>query len=452
MEKMNILYLHTHDCGRFISPYGYDMPTPNCMKFAKEGTVFRQACCASPTCSPSRAALLTGQYGHVNGMMGLSNMDGFELNDIGHHMVSFLKRYDYECAVAGIYHISFKVRTELGYDRVLTLKEPSGLLEELDSGVTADLSTEEAVDRYLKEDHDKPFFLSVGYGAPHRYGKDRRLFNKNAVYIPPEAEESKYARPLPIYPDNPVSRSETANFQAGTKIMDDQFGAILSSLERSRYADNTLVVMTTDHGAGMPGMKCTLTDWGIGVFLMLRGPGIPAGAVLDSMVSHVDIFPTLTDYLGLERPDWLQGKSLMPLLHGEQDEVNDYIYAEQGYHGSARPLRAIRSSRYKLIRCYKTDRGEDHYCSDAGPMFDYWMEQGLHKRPVTEYALYDLIFDPMERCNQADNPAYKEVFEDLKERLDRFMRKTNDPLVSGKLPLSPVYAAKLANGELVPED
>ena len=195
----------------------------------------------------------------------------------------------------------------------------------------------------------------------------------------------------------------------------------------------------------------TLTDWGIGVFLMMRGPGIPEGAVLDSMVSHVDIFPTLAEYLELDQPDWVQGKSMMPLLRGEQDEVNDYIYAEQGYHGSPRPLRAIRSSRYKLIRCYKTDRGEDHYSSDAGPMYDYWMEQGFDKRPVPEYALYDLIFDPMERCNQADNPAYKEVFEDLKERLDKFMKETNDPLVSGKLPLSPVYAEKLARGEELPE-
>ena len=371
--------------------------------------------------------------------------DWYQPNDFSHHLVPFLKKKGYQCALSGVHHISRDLKEKIGYDRVLDLNARGTLPEDADEGVTADLSIEEAAARFFNEDHDKPFFCSVGFGAPHRYGPDRRLFNKNAIYKAPDSEESKYARPFPIYPDNPISRSETANFQAGTKIMDDLFGYVLDALERSGHKDDTLVIMTTDHGAGLANMKCTLTEWGIGVFLMMRGPGIPEGEVLDGMVSHVDIFPTLAEYLGTEKPDWLQGNSMVPMLKGEKEEINDYIFSEQGYHGCPRPLRAIRNQRYKLIRCYKTDVKEDHYSSDAGPIFDYLIEQGLDKRPVPEFALYDLIFDPMERCNQADNPDYKEVFEDLKKRLDDFMKETNDPLVIGELPPSPQMLAQQEN-------
>jgi arylsulfatase A-like enzyme len=442
MTRPNILYLHTHDCGRFISPYGYDMPTPNLMRFAREGVVFRQACCASPTCSPSRAALLFGQYGHVNGMMGLAwEGDRYEPKDFSHHLVPFLKSQGYQTAMAGVHHISKGLKTKIGYDRVLDLNENGTLPEEADDGVTTDLSIEEAADRFLHEEHERPFFLSVGFGAPHRVGSDRRLFNKKAVYIPPESDACRYERALPIYPDNAISRSETANFKAGVKIMDDQFGAVLNALERSGHKENTLVILTTDHGPGMPGMKCTLTDWGIGVFLMLRGPRIPSGSLTDSLVSHVDLFPTLAEYLGQPRPDWLQGKSLMPILRGETEEVNTTIYAEQGHHGCPKPLRAIRSSRYKLIRCYKTDVTEDYYDTDKGPVYDFLMQEGLDQRPVPEVALYDLTFDPMERCNVADNPAYREVREQLEMQLNKFMDETDDPLVNGILPPSPMEIA-----------
>jgi arylsulfatase A-like enzyme len=453
MKKPNILYLQTHDCGRFISPYGYDMPTPNMMAFAKEGAVFRNACCASPTCSPSRAALLFGQYGHVNGVMGLAWMgDWYEPKDFSHHLVRFLKTQDYQCALAGNHHVSRDLKKKIGYDRVLNSYGRGTPPEELDDAAALELSSVEAADRFFHEDHEHPFFLSVGFEEPHSYGPDRRRFSESAEVIPPDSDAAKYARPFPIYPDNPVSRSVTANFQAATKILDDKFGAVLDALERSGHKDDTLVIMTTDHGAGMPDMKGNLTDWGIGIFLMMRGPGIPKGEVLDGMVSHVDIFPTICDYLGAEKLDWLQGTSMMPMLRGEADEVNDCIYAEQGYHGCPRPLRAIRTQTHKLIRCYKTDVSKDYYSVDAGDMFEYWMERGLDQQPVPEYALYDLIFDPLERCNQAENPAYKEVLEDLKQRLDAFMRETGDPLVNGELPPSPEMIAKQTNPEMTYDD
>ena len=88
---MNIIYMHTHDSGRYTSPYGYNLPTPNIMKLAEDGVLFRNAYCAAPTCSPSRAALLSGMYAHTSGMLGLAHR-GFSCYDLRGHMASYFTK------------------------------------------------------------------------------------------------------------------------------------------------------------------------------------------------------------------------------------------------------------------------------------------------------------------------------------------------------------------------
>ena len=100
----NIVYLHSHDTGRYIQPYGYAVETPNMQRFAEEGVLFRNAFCAAPTCSPSRAALLTGMYPHSCGMLGLAGKNLCRLNDYGQHLSHFLKANGYETVLSGIEH------------------------------------------------------------------------------------------------------------------------------------------------------------------------------------------------------------------------------------------------------------------------------------------------------------------------------------------------------------
>src|SRR5210317_215070 len=90
MTRPNILYIHSHDTGRYIQPYGHAIATPNLQKLAEEGFLFRQNFCINPTCSPSRAALLTGSYPHENGMTGLAHR-GFSLHDYSQHLVHTLR-------------------------------------------------------------------------------------------------------------------------------------------------------------------------------------------------------------------------------------------------------------------------------------------------------------------------------------------------------------------------
>ena len=105
MPRPNILYIHSHDTGRYISPYGHAVPTPNLQNLAEAGVLFRRAYCAAPTCSPSRAALLTGQSPHSAGMLGLANR-GFQLGDFRQHIIHTLKGAGYTSALAGIQHVN----------------------------------------------------------------------------------------------------------------------------------------------------------------------------------------------------------------------------------------------------------------------------------------------------------------------------------------------------------
>jgi arylsulfatase A-like enzyme len=116
-EDLNILYIHTHDTGRCIQPYGYAVPTPNLQAFARQGTVFRQAFSCAPTCSPSRSALLTGKTSHSCGMLGLAHL-GFSLPDYRQHLVQYLNRCGYRTVLCGIQHEAAE-EVPIGYQTVL---------------------------------------------------------------------------------------------------------------------------------------------------------------------------------------------------------------------------------------------------------------------------------------------------------------------------------------------
>src|SRR3954454_10871451 len=113
----NILYIHSHDTGRYVQPYGFQVPTPNIQMLADQGVLFREAFCAAPTCSGSRASLLTGQYCHNNGMMGLAHR-GWSLNDYGKHWVHTLREAGYRSVLIGEQHIS-EDPAVIGYDDVI---------------------------------------------------------------------------------------------------------------------------------------------------------------------------------------------------------------------------------------------------------------------------------------------------------------------------------------------
>jgi arylsulfatase A-like enzyme len=412
-NRPNILYIHSHDTGRHIQPYGHAVATPNMQRLAEGGMVFRQAFCAGPTCSPSRAGLLTGQCPHRAGMLGLAHR-GFHMTDFSRHIIHSLGKVGYTSALSGIQHIAREAK-DIGYDRILSTDH---------GGEQTALGAVE----FLQNRPKQPFFLDVGFFETHRHGDTPEGWHNQ----PGPLGDGRYVPvPAPL-PDTPRVRQDLADFNASAQRLDRKVGLVLEALSVAGLAGNTLVIHTTDHGIAYPGMKCHLTDHGMGVLLTLRGPGGFVGSkVCDAMVSHVDVFPTVCDVVGIEHPDWLEGKSLLPLASGQTDQINEEIFGEVTYHASYEPMRAVRTRRWKYIRRFDGRTTPVLPNCDDSLSKTEWLEAGLRDRPVAQEQLFDLTMDPNEVNNLIGESSKAGVLEEMRGRLGRWMRQTDDPLLRG---------------------
>ena len=408
---MNIVYLHSHDTGRYIQPYGYPVPTPHLMNLAEEGVLFRQAYSAAPTCSPSRAALLTGMSAHSCGMLGLVHR-GFSLTNPERHLASFLRTNGFRTVLCGVQHEA-EAAADLGYTDYLSVE--SGHNDERNAELAADF-----IKSYRSE---QPFFLSFGMAKTHRGF--------------PEADpdiRADYVMPPATMPDHPNNREDMASFMTAARRMDACVGVVLDAVAQSGRASDTLILYTTDHGIAFPHMKCQLYDTGIGVSLIMKHPdAFPRQGVVDALVSQVDVFPTLCEMLELEKPAWLQGVSLLPLLTGEADQVREEIYAEVTFHAAYEPMRCIRTPHYKYIKLY--DDYDRHVAVniDDGLSKTFVLEHGLLDETREQEMLFDLYMDPMERVNLAGRAEYSAIRQSLQDRLTSWMEQTDDPLLGGRV-------------------
>src|SRR5260221_3470497 len=180
-NRPNIIYIHSHDSGRYLQPYGHAVPTPNLQRLATEGVLFRQAFNAAPTCSPSRASLLTGMCPHSNGMFGLAHR-GFVLNDYKQHILHTLRAAGYYSALFGVQHVARKPET-IGYDKAQTF--PGNHVEQVSA----------AAAEFLKSAPKTPFFLDIGFQETHRE------FRK-----PGSNEDARFCMPPAPIPDTPQAR------------------------------------------------------------------------------------------------------------------------------------------------------------------------------------------------------------------------------------------------------
>ncbi len=412
MDRPNIIYIHSHDTGRYIQPYGYAVPTPNLQRLAEDGVLFRQCFCAGPTCSPSRAALLTGQNPRSAGMIGLAHL-GFSLTDYRHHIIHTLRAAGYRSTLIGQQHVSdHRRRDRIGYDEILDVA----------GAPMAERVAPEAA-KFLAREHDGPFFLAVGFGETHR------------AFPEATEEAARYVRPPAPIADTPATRRDMAGFIESARRFDAAVGQVLDALDANGLADSTWVICTTDHGLAFPYMKCNLTDHGMGVLLIMRGPGgFAGGKVVDGMVSQIDVFPTVCDVLGIDPPEWLEGRSMMPLVTGQAGQINEEIFSEVTFHAGYEPMRAVRTRRWKYIRRFD-DRGMPVLCNcDQSASKDLCTDHGWADRPVHTEELFDLLFDPNETNNLVHSPDAADALEDMRRRLDEWMQRTDDPLLKGPVP------------------
>lgn len=430
----NVVVIHTDDTGRHIGPYGYDVETPRLSELADEGVSFRNAYSAAPTCSPSRAAVMTGQTPHSCGMLGLAHR-GFALEHPEHHLATFLSGHGCDAVLAGQQHEAHlpdgtrhqAARDVLGYDRTLS-GDPSAHDPGFDhDGSRRDLANAAAAADFLRDRdaNGDPFFLSVGLYNTHKpfpLGQNR-------------IEPGRVAAP-PNLPDVPPVREELAAYTVLAETVDECVGRVLSGVDDGGHRSDTLVVFTTDHGLPLPRMKCDLRDGGIGVSLLARFPaGYQGGGTVDALVSTRDLFPTVCDVMDVPVPRRVDAPSLVPLVTGAADSIHDAVFSEVTYHAAYEPKRAVRTDRYKYIR-----RFDEEYTREVGPNTDdgpskrFLMERGFLERERPREALYDIVHDPQERDNLADDPGHRTVRDEMADRLADWMTRTNDPLLDGPVP------------------
>jgi N-sulfoglucosamine sulfohydrolase len=229
-----------------------------------------------------------------------------------------------------------------------------------------------------------------------------------------------------------------AAFKASARHLDQGVGTVLAALDASGLGDRTLVICTTDHGLPFPGAKATLYDRGLGVLLILRGPGgFWGGSVVDVPVSQLDLFPTVCELAGIEPPARLDGTSLLPLVRGEAARLHDQLFGEMTYHAAYEPQRSIRTERFKYIRRFGDRDGPVLPNCDDGPTKDELIAMGWPDWQQEPEQLYHLGLDPNEMRNLIGDARWSDVAGDLRARLERWMRDTDDPLLDGPVPLPP---------------
>ena len=410
---MNVIYINTHDSGRMLSPYGYDIPTENLKKLAEDSVVFTNAFCAGPTCSPSRAALLTGTFPHQNGMLGLAQR-GFSLYNPEKHLANFLKNNGYNTCLCGIQHeygwyldLEKNGLHNLGYNEILTTDSKSFKKEELHLW---DRNNAVEVVKWLDNyNEEKPFLLSFGMHSTHRpYPVEVAEFIDERYVVPP----------YPIT-NNEENRHDHAQYMTTAHYADENIKMIVDALKRNNLYENSIIIFTTDHGLALPFNKCNLTDTGIGVSLIIKVPNADSnGKVVDSLVSQIDVFPTLCELLNLNKPDYLEGKSFAEAFVDNKAVLDEYIFAEVNFHTSYEPVRCVRTKHYKYIKYYDETWNKVNLSNmDESVPKDFLMNNGLKEKVKYREGLFDLYYDPTERNNLVEDSKYKEVLEKLRKVL-----------------------------------
>ncbi len=493
-KRPNILMAFADDWGRYASIFskieGPGSPndllkTPNIDRVAREGVLFRRAYVNAPSCTPCRSALLSGQYFYRTGRAAIlsgaiwdSKIPAFPLllRDAGYHIGQTYKvwspgnppdapfgenRFAYEKAGGRFNNFSENAT------QMVAAGQP---FEEAKAELQHDVSGN--FEAFLADrKSEEPFCYWFGPTNVHRTwvkGSGKALWG-----LDPDQLKGKLPKFLP---DVPEVREDLADYFGEVQAFDAAVGLLLKKLEEIGELENTLVVVSGDHGPpGFPRGKCNLYDFGTNVTLAIRGAGTKPGRVVDDFVNLMDLAPTFLESAGLTPPEVMTGRSLVPVLRSDQsgqvDSQRSFVISGRERHvEDARddylpyPQRTLRTNEFRYIINFKPDRwplgnpyqldGESLDANslttntrvtlrdmDAGPtkawliahrndpQWKLFYDISFAKRPREE--LYILADDPDELHNVAADPKYESIRTQLHEQLMSELKRTNDPRVTG---------------------
>lgn len=420
--KPNILLMISHDSGRKFSNYGYNVETPCIDKLAQEGIQFDNYFCAAPQCSPSRGSILTGLYPHNNGLMGLAHL-GFCIDSKHTTLPMELQKNGYETTLIGLSHETineappiedrvFSSTYDLGYDNFIAVP-----------GDRAPKVAKEVV-KFLedyKENQEKPFYLNVGFFETHRD------FDEYEPY----ADKLDEVEVFKFLPDTDDVRKDIALYNGSAKVLDEAIGKIYNKLQETGLDKNTIVILTTDHGVAFPGAKGMLKEAGLETALIILLPNSSQKNVKkEALLCNVDLLPTILDLIEAEIPKNIDGESFANLLKTNEDIGRESFFTEMTWHDQYRPMRGIRSNEYSYVRNFE-DGPKVYITVDSHLSLSGKAVRDKFYVPNEREELYDLRKDPLEENNLINDSNYQDIANELRNKVDNWMLKTNDPLLKG---------------------
>jgi N-sulfoglucosamine sulfohydrolase len=466
-ERPNILIAISDDQSfPHASAYGSTLvDTPHFDRVAKKGVLFTSAFCASPGCSPSRAALLTG-------------LDTWQIEHAGTHASYFHPKYETfpdKLAEAG-YFVGYtgKGWGPGNFQKLGRETNPAGPRFSAGKYGKEWGNYAGAFANFLEQrPADQPFCFWFGSSDPHRgYAKGSGL----------EKGMKLSDATVPGYlPDTPEVRSDLLDYAFEVERFDSDLGKFLKLLEANGELENTLVIVTSDNGMPMPRAKANCYEQGIHMPLAICwGSNVPGERTVDDLIGFTDLTATIYDAAGVDPPkaNPLAGKSMLPILKSEKSGVVDAsrteVFSARERHSSSRfntlsyPQRCIRTSKYLYIRNFKPERwpagpaqkyaqvsyddsgnvvssklGPPHggyHDIDACPTLTFliqnkddaklgpFLELAVGKRPAEE--LFDVQKDPDCLNNLAGKSEFAAVQKDLSGRLEDYLKSTNDARVA----------------------
>jgi N-sulfoglucosamine sulfohydrolase len=397
-----------------------DVKTPSMDRLAKAGLTFDRAFVASPSCAPSRAALLTGLMPARNGAEANHSKPRPDLRTLP----AYLQALGYEVVAFGkVAHYKYTVDYGFDYFAHDTFHD--------------DVAIARGIAWLRQRKPGKPLCILFGTNWPH---------------VPwPEVDGADVATPLRLpaaHVDTRPTREMRAKYYAAVSRMDRELGEVYDAA-REILGPDTFFLFSADHGAQWPFAKWTLYDAGIRTPMIVVWPGtVAAGARSDAMVSWVDLLPTLIEVGGGQSPPRLDGRSFAGVLLGKTTVHRDRIFTTHTSDPpmNVYPMRSVRTADWKYIRNLQPSRTFTTHIDRGKPVdgagyFASWRDKATtdpaaaavvaryHQRPAEE--LYDLRADPEERQNLASDPRRADRLRTLRAELDAWLTANGD---QGRVP------------------